>query len=112
MIWGMKMEKPFDVKCLIDNGIGVVDTPNLKRNSINLVFEDGEKYKLFKPNYSAKENNGFVWSDEMAPKPKEELRFCAYEQARGNPLLTFEQVAYMSQIDLEIKEILSSYSEQ
>ena len=105
------MEKPFDVKCLIDNGIAVVETPNLTRESINLVFEDGERFELFKPTSSTKIVSDFIWKDEAQEKRQKELYFSEYQRSRGNPLLAFEQVSYLSQIDVAIDEILNSYSE-
>lgn len=106
------MEKPFDVQCLVDNGIAVAKTPNLTRKSIKLVFEDGEKIELLKPTSSTKVANDFVWRDEMQEMHQKELYFSDYDRSRGNPLLAYGQVSYLSQIDVAIDEILTFYSEQ
>ena len=99
------------LKCLTDNGIHVAQTPNTVRKSINLNFGSGEKYELSKPAVSSENTKRIIWKDESKAGKVEELRFSHLHDARGNPLLSLGDVTYLSEIDSQIDELLSFYSE-
>ncbi|MCM1297388.1 MAG: hypothetical protein NC311_17765 [Muribaculaceae bacterium] len=104
------MAKAFDIHCLIDNGIKVNERPDPQRESVNLVFADGEIHKLKKNAIRNMMASAFIWDDEDRVHHVEPL-FVKGEESRGNPLLAQGRITYMKEINDDLDRIIAQYSE-
>ena len=106
------MKKAFNIDCLTKNGIRSNVKPNNTRKTINLVFDSGETVSIAKASPVAeKQGNAFVWKDEVRTLSTSELRLFDFDRARGNPLISTDNVKYMSDVDSDIDDIINFYSE-